>query len=61
MTTLTLERVLDDKARHADSALKTWGELRAAADRRLAAERGAVTAVRFDGVDQPTLCGRSCA
>ncbi len=34
---------------------ETWGELLAGLDRRLAAERRVVTAVRFDGVDQPSF------
>lgn len=34
---------------------ETWGALLAALDRRLAADRRVVTAVRFDGVDQPSF------
>lgn len=34
---------------------KTWGALLAALDARLAADRRVVTAVRFDGVDQPSF------
>jgi len=33
---------------------ETWGELLGGLDHRLAAERRVVTAVRFDGVDQPS-------
>lgn len=38
-----------------DSSLKTWGNLLDELDVEAAAERLAVTAVRFDGVDQPTF------
>jgi len=34
---------------------ETWGELLDGLDRRLAADRRVVTAVRFDGVDQPSF------
>lgn len=33
---------------------ETWGQLLAGLDHRLAADRRVVTAVRFDGVDQPS-------
>jgi hypothetical protein len=55
MTMRTLECVLDDRPVPVDSALKTWGQLLGAVDRSLAATRRAVTAVRFDGVDQPSF------
>lgn len=34
---------------------ETWGTLLAALDRRMGADRRVVTAVRFDGVDQPSF------
>lgn len=39
---------------------ETWGALLAALDRRLAADRRVVTAVRFDGVDQPSFRDAVC-
>lgn len=38
-----------------DSGLKTWGNLLEAVEANATAERRAVTAVRFDGVDQPSF------
>ena len=55
MTTRALECTLDQKPVSIDSGLKTWGELLAAVDSELAAAARAVTAVRFDGVDQPSF------
>lgn len=37
---------------------ETWGQLLDALDRTLVADRRVVTAVRFDGVDQPTFRSR---
>jgi hypothetical protein len=48
------EIVIDSLPTTVDSALKRWGELLDAVDRRLSADRRAVTVVRFEGVDQPS-------
>ena len=55
MTIGTLECVVDEKPKLVDSTLKTWGQLLGSLDRELAATRRTVTAVRFDGVDQPSF------
>jgi hypothetical protein len=55
MTTATLECLLDETPVAVDSGLKTWGDLLETVDRELARVRRAVTAVRFDGVDQPSF------
>ena len=55
MTTLALECTLDQQPVSIDSGLKTWGDLLVTVDRDLAVAARAVTAVRFDGVDQPSF------
>jgi hypothetical protein len=55
MTIGTAAWILDDESIQLDLTLRTWGELLAAVDRRLAGTGRAVTAVRFDGVDQPSF------
>ncbi len=66
MTTLALECTLDQQPVSIDSGLKTWGDLLVTVDRDLAVAARTVTAVRFDGVDQPSfrdprLAGRPLA
>lgn len=46
---------VDDVPRILAAAAKTWGDLLEILDRELAARRRGVTAVRFDGVDQPSF------
>jgi hypothetical protein len=53
MTACLVDRTPQD----ADFAPETWGELLAAIDGRLATRHRLVTAVRFDGVDQPSFRG----
>lgn len=50
-----LECLVNDQPRSLNSGLKTWGELFSALQPELAASQHAVTAVRFDGVDQPAF------
>jgi len=50
-----LRCLLNREPRRLDSGLKTWGDLLDGLDDECAAERQAVTAVRFDGVDQPSF------
>lgn len=47
--------VIDGAPRIVEAGLKTWGDLLAALDRECAAAGRGVTAVRFDGVDQPSF------
>lgn len=50
-----VECVVNGELKSIDSGLKTWGDLLEELDLTAAAERRAVTAVRFDGVDQPSF------
>lgn len=47
--------LVNDIAETFDFRPETWGALLAALDRRIGASRRVVTAVRFDGVDQPSF------
>lgn len=47
--------LVNDIPESLDFRPETWGELLAAVDRRVGRERRVVTAVRFDGVDQPSF------
>jgi len=49
------ECLVDTAARPVESGLKTWGELLGALDVELGSGGRLVTAVRFDGVDQPSF------
>jgi hypothetical protein len=49
------ECVVDGIPTPVDSTLKTWGEVLDVVDQRLSSLGRAVTAVRFDGVDQPSF------
>lgn len=49
------ECLVNDRPECSEIRPKTWGALLQALDRRLEAERRVVTAVRFDGVDQPSF------
>lgn len=51
--------LVNDIPRRANSGLKTWGELLDALDGDAASAGLTVTAVRFDGVDQPTFRGEA--
>jgi hypothetical protein len=60
------ECLLDSAAEPVDSLLETWGELLQTLDVELGSTRRVVTAVRFEGVDQPSyraddVCGRALA
>jgi hypothetical protein len=46
--------LVNDTPAELDFRPETWGDLLAGLDRRLAADGRVVTAVRFDGVDQPS-------
>lgn len=50
-----LQCLLNQEPKPLDSGLKTWGDLLDGLDQECAAGRQTVTAVRFDGVDQPTF------
>ncbi len=50
-----VECLVNDSPRPLDSGLKTWGDLLNGLDQECAGGRQAVTAVRFDGVDQPSF------
>lgn len=50
-----LECLVNDQPKSLDSGLKTWGEVLSHLEPELAETRHSVTAVRFDGVDQPTF------
>jgi hypothetical protein len=47
--------LINDRPESLDFGPKTWGELLHRLDARLASDRRVVTAVRFDGVDQPSF------
>ncbi len=47
--------LVNDTLEHFDFRPETWGQVLSTLDRRLGAERRVVTAVRFDGVDQPSF------
>lgn len=47
--------LVNDRPECTEIRPETWGELLQALDRRLEADRRVVTAVRFDGVDQPSF------
>ena len=47
--------LVNDTLEPGDFSPETWGQVLATLDRTLAAERRVVTAVRFDGVDQPSF------
>lgn len=55
------ECLVNDMPETLDFRPDTWGELLGGLDRRLAADRRVVTAVRFDGVDQPSFRRRDLA
>jgi hypothetical protein len=60
------ECLVNDAPVAVDFRPETWGELLAQLDRALGRDRRVVTAVRFDGVDEPSfrgpaLCGRALA
>jgi len=50
-----VDLVVDGELKAADSGLKTWGNLLDELDVDAAGDRRAVTAVRFDGVDEPSF------
>jgi hypothetical protein len=50
-----LECLINDQPKSLDSGLKTWGEVLSHLEPELAETRHSVTAVRFDGVDQPSF------
>jgi hypothetical protein len=50
-----LECLVNDQPRSLDSGLKTWGDVLSSLQPDLAEHQHAVTAVRFDGVDQPSF------
>ena len=50
-----VECMLNQEPTIVDSGLKTWGDLLNLLDDDCVSERQTVTAVRFDGVDQPTF------
>lgn len=52
-----VECLVNDSPRPLDSGLKTWGDLLNGLDQEYAGSRQTVTAVRFDGVDQPSFRG----
>lgn len=47
--------LVNDTLEHFDFRPETWGQVLSTLDHRLSAERRVVTAVRFDGVDQPSF------
>lgn len=47
--------LVNDRPESSENRPETWGALLQALDRRLERERRVVTAVRFDGVDQPSF------
>lgn len=47
--------LVNDSPRQLDSGLKTWGDLLKVLDKECTEGRQTVTAVRFDGVDQPSF------
>ena len=47
--------LVNDSPRQLDSGLKTWGDLLKGLDKECTEGRQTVTAVRFDGVDQPSF------
>ncbi len=49
------ECLVNDIPETLDFRPQTWGELLGSLDRRLTGQRRVVTAVRFDGVDQPSF------
>ena len=49
------EYLLDHSAQTVEFPQETWGQMLAALDGRLARDSRLVTAVRFDGVDQPSF------
>lgn len=51
------EYLVNDAPLTVDFRPETWGELLAQLDRALGLERRVVTAVRFDGVDEPSFRG----
>ena len=53
--------LVNDTPEMFDFSPETWGQLLDALDRTLVADRRVVTAVRFDGVDQPTFRSRELA
>lgn len=52
-----VEYLLDNQPQTLDSGLKTWGDLLDRLDDACAVDRRTVTAVRFNGVDQPSFRG----
>ena len=50
-----LECLINDQPKPLDSGLKTWGDVLSQLEPELAGTSHSVTAVRFDGVDQPTF------
>ncbi len=50
-----VQYLVNDNPEPLDFRPQTWGELLGGLDRRLAGDRRVVTAVRFDGVDQPSF------
>ena len=53
--------LVNDTLEPFDFSPETWGQVLASLDRTLAAERRVVTAVRFDGVDQPSFRSQDLA
>lgn len=56
-----VECLVNDAPRRLDSGPETWGDLLKGLDEECAAGRETVTAVRFDGVDQPSFRGPDAA
>lgn len=56
-----LECFVNNQPRSLHSGLKTWGDVLSALQPELTARRHVVTAVRFDGVDQPSFSSSESA